>query len=374
MFLSLPGKRSDWIECGVPVGDWCAAWNDLWEANLWTPIMFKETTVQWNRQDGDEVAKGDLVAMAFAPLEIRAYGHDVGSCKDERMLSELLESLPTEMNLVPLEFAKNKYNYKKDKGWALKITAPVDGVLNQYVQDGCSLEISRRHVAIGSVSEHDVVDRPPHLYVLYDTCYLMSNKKQDNPVTVQEKNVGDRSISNIQAPRIAVTHVLPEEVKMEIHQHLKSDEKGTAASRARLVCAEIIAELDYMDVKASEAPSYTPLDKLLGPDSPTDKALLAWALQTAEEPNTAVFFATLDGGLATEICRMHRERKTRVFCRQLVTECNLWLCSATELLTNTNRQKIIAAAGEHTEGLIFYEPTLTTKGQIEEDWEELSRQ
>jgi hypothetical protein len=116
------------------------------------------------------------------------------------------------------------------------------------------------------------------------------------------------------------------------------------------------------------------LDKLLGPDSPTDKALLAWALQTAEEPNTAVFFATLDGGLATEICRMHRERKTRVFCRQLVTECNLWLCSATELLTNTNRQKIIAAAGEHTEGLIFYEPTLTTKGQIEEDWEELSRQ
>ena len=149
------------------------------------------------------------------------------------------------------------------------------------------------------------------LYILYDTSYLMSDRPSDDVFSIGSIPEVERDYP------LTPIHVLAAEVKQEIFGNLNSTARTTSARRARLVCSRIIAASSYIDVQLSDSPPYEVIDSLLGPDSTTDRKLISWAITQAISPKTLVYVATRDGGILSEICRLHRERNLRVFCSHL---------------------------------------------------------
>ena len=218
-----------------------------------------------------------------------------------------------------------------------EILSPAEGNLTHYLQPRETDFFS--HVLIGRIAEPELQRNIPKcLYVLYDSSYLMSDKKEDDVLILHtglasaELTSLHRPISFIDllearqgVPILDVIHILPREVKEEINGLLKNDSKGKCASRARLICSNIIASTKYEDVELSKCPKYIPKDSLLGPDSETDRNLISWACDKAKNEPAIVYIASRDGGILTEICRLYREDNLCIFCHNTKPQLNIFL-------------------------------------------------
>lgn len=245
------------------------------------------------------------------------------------------DTMQNEIHNICVEFTLNKWlipngtNVDKNQPIAIvtfkgvlapdktvTLVAPAKGRLEQYLQPSEDQRHRVNHVhgntILGRINERTKACNLPRLYFLYDTSYLMSTDGKhgicDLVPLVKALN-GDRWVLPIEKK-----HILANEVKMEIHGLLKNNDKNLSASKARLLCAAIIAYHEYEDIDLGSYEEYTAKDSLLGPDSAVDKKLLQWAYEKAQHQDNVVYIASCDGGILTEACRLQREEGVPVLC------------------------------------------------------------
>ena len=172
--------------------------------------------------------------------------------------------------------------------------------------------------------------------VIYDTSYLMNGGMIERPGRLFSNSVRTLDIASVRLilypvwppavhgatqedldaalSSISVQHIIPTEVKQEIVRHLASDEKAPAARTARARCAEIMADKGYKEISLADIPITPNREALLGPDSKTDKGIIALArrLATTSEPEL-VYIASNDGGIHTELSLLHSQDGLPIF-------------------------------------------------------------
>lgn len=107
---------------------------------------------------------------------------------------------------------------------------------------------------------------------------------------------------------IFIEEVFPTEVLHEIASFIKHEQKGQAASLARRRVNEAKEQgLNYREVELER--SVTPLSPLgpLGADSRTDRLIVAFAQLLVTEKYAAVFVATHDGGIISDVLDLRRQ-------------------------------------------------------------------
>lgn len=149
-------------------------------------------------------------------------------------------------------------------------------------------------------------NKSPQFYsmvtVVWDTSALMSNDFEF---------LFDTLSRNAIANRINVRHILPIEVKLELRKHFDNPEKEQIARHARTALANhLVRAASYEEVDLAHVAIPADFDQILGPDSQTDKRILAFALSLLENTTVGVAIATKDGGIIYEI-----ERRKRNGCR-----------------------------------------------------------
>jgi|GEM_PF-4297500 len=145
--------------------------------------------------------------------------------------------------------------------------------------------------------------------VLYDTSYLMAGDG-----LIMWGSDGDFNLSWPFQEYFVLEHIVPEEVKKEIASHFGNPEKDKSARKARTTCAEILALPNHKEVSLAALEPVEPIERILGPDSPTDKRILAeaWRLSKAN-PKDFVFIATHDGGIKIEAALWNSKLGMQIF-------------------------------------------------------------
>lgn len=135
--------------------------------------------------------------------------------------------------------------------------------------------------------------------VIWDTSAIMSDS-------------ADPIADVIEDSLYSYTHFVPHEVKFELNSHFQNPEKHEAARRGRRFIAErLMRNTAYEEISLAAIAETQDTDSLLGPDSPTDKKLLAVALTMASSHNfNVVSVATQDGGILYEIERRRRAQSS----------------------------------------------------------------
>lgn len=109
-------------------------------------------------------------------------------------------------------------------------------------------------------------------------------------------------------------HLIPLEVKRELKKQLDSPQKDLAARKGRTFAATIMGRNDYKEVSLENVPLPEINETLLGPDSIVDKQLLGFALKTIDDDSSgAVFLATHDGGIQTEVSVLQTKLGKHIF-------------------------------------------------------------
>jgi hypothetical protein len=113
---------------------------------------------------------------------------------------------------------------------------------------------------------------------------------------------------------LTVQHTIALEIKEEIVKHFISSEKEQDARKARTLCSRIMSLPNYAEVSLANIKPVEPNEKLLGPDSNTDKKLLGEALRRLNEnANNIVFIATHDGGIRCEAAFLRTKKGMNIF-------------------------------------------------------------
>jgi hypothetical protein len=146
------------------------------------------------------------------------------------------------------------------------------------------------------------------LIVIYDTSFLM---RQEEPVQFERGSKGLRG--GVEAALPPVAHIIPRQVKEEIHARLEGEE-AEAAQRARTLCSKIMAlpGCDEADLGRVVLPDIR--ERFLGPQTERDQRLVGLALDfLREQPRAAVYVATLDGGILAELSHRRAKEGLNVF-------------------------------------------------------------
>jgi len=100
--------------------------------------------------------------------------------------------------------------------------------------------------------------------------------------------------------------------------------------------------LTMREFDLNKVPYYKVREKELGPDSPTDKGVMALAYNICKhDPSASCFVATYDTGLQVEIAHLFFRENIRVGCYQIINDWRKTLKKrADELLTNNIREEI----------------------------------
>ncbi len=145
------------------------------------------------------------------------------------------------------------------------------------------------------------------LIIIYDTSFLM---RENEPVRFERDGKGSRGSTEPLLP--PTTHIIPRQVK-EILSRLDSNE-AEAAQRARTLCSKIMAlpGCEEADLSRDYVPEIR--ETFLGPQTERDQRLVGLALQFLREfPKSAVYVATLDGGILAEPSHRHAKERLNVF-------------------------------------------------------------
>ena len=145
--------------------------------------------------------------------------------------------------------------------------------------------------------------------LVYDTCFLMDGASRNG------------LLPNLHYP--VLYHVLPREVKVELSKHLSGDaqEKEKSARAARSFVADIIATGRCEQPSLENVEPIEPIEDLLGPDSETDRKLIAYAMQRSLDPDCSVLLASLDGGIRVEVAtRFSRKCPLRIYGEKLLRD------------------------------------------------------
>ncbi|MBM3877744.1 MAG: hypothetical protein FJ386_13685 [Verrucomicrobia bacterium] len=147
-----------------------------------------------------------------------------------------------------------------------------------------------------------------HIIVIYDTSFLL---RESEPVRFERAGRSGRPGGGLAIP--PVTHIIPRQVKEEIHARLDSPEHESA-QRARSLCSKIMAlpACEEADLAGASMPAIQ--EKFLGPQSERDQRLVGLALDCiAEFPSAAVYVATHDGGILAELSHHRSKAGASVF-------------------------------------------------------------
>lgn len=146
------------------------------------------------------------------------------------------------------------------------------------------------------------------IIVIYDTSFLL---RETEPVRFERE--GKHRRGNAQQPIPPVTHIIPREVKEEIHARLDSPEHETA-QRARTLCSKIMALPGCEEASLASASLPAIHETFLGPQTERDQRLVGLALDCLVEfPSAAVYVATHDGGILAELSHHRSKAQRNVF-------------------------------------------------------------
>ena len=148
--------------------------------------------------------------------------------------------------------------------------------------------------------------------IIYDTSYLMDGNAK---MILDFREIPPEEYIKY---HFKILHFVPFEVQMEIAKHINDindKDKNTAARAARALYARILTSANYCESSLADIPIPDIHEKVLGPDSETDKKIIGLAYKLLEEGKAvAVFIATRDGGIAAEVVYQCTKNGRPVYC------------------------------------------------------------
>lgn len=143
--------------------------------------------------------------------------------------------------------------------------------------------------------------------VLYDTSYLMAERG----------NIFEGVPEECQ-DYLNVWHYIPEEVQVEIARHIKNDEdqeRNRLARAARALYVKMSALPNFSSDSLRDVSIPEIHERILGPDSDTDKKLIGFADQLLSKNKAQiVYVATRDAGIGAELVFQSTRNGKPVYC------------------------------------------------------------
>lgn len=159
--------------------------------------------------------------------------------------------------------------------------------------------------------------------IIFDTCWLMevpakpwSFIKSKCVAEIINPNwkppfEDENEFPNVEYYDFEFQIVLPTEVKQELAKHFFNKDKELNARRGRTFCASLMKLPIYCEESLAELQIPDLNETILGPDSDTDKKIIALALRYAQDG--IVYVATHDGGIKVELSILLARKQIEIY-------------------------------------------------------------